>query len=195
MISDGHEFSAGCETTSLDDWPVGGARATENVRHASACPEAIFAQEYDRLVRALTLIGGEREEAADAVQEAFVRLVVRWQQISTYEDPAGWVRRVALNRVRDHQRSLWRQAGLLLRMQQERLARDDDPAWDASDHGLWEQLRKLPLRQRTVVALRYVGDLTNREIAEVMCVSEGTVDRHLQRALRSLKVTWEVNDE
>jgi len=195
MVPSGRGFSAVCEATSQENWPVDSIRASEHARCTFARPDDVFAREYERLVRALTLIAGNREDAADAVQEAFVRLVSRWEQISAYEDPAGWVRRVALNRVRDRQRALWRQAGLLLRIQQEHRSLDDDPAWEASDQGLWHSLRTLPLRQRTVVALRYVADLTNREIAEMMHVSEGTVDRHLQRALQSLKVTLEENDE
>jgi RNA polymerase sigma-70 factor, ECF subfamily len=190
--SGGHGFSADWGTTGLNDWSTGEVRVPECTRTLFACPEDVFRQEYERLVRALTLVAGEREVAADAVQEAFIRLVGHWGQVSKYEDPAGWVRKVALNRIRDHQRSLWRQTGLLLRIQQEYPEPEESLT---SDQGLWERLRRLPVRQRTVVALRFVGDLTNREIAEAMRVSEGTVDRHLQRALRSLKLTLEENDE
>ena len=35
---------------------------------------------------------------------------------------------------------------------------------------VWEQLRTLPLKQRTALALHYVGDLTEREVADVMHV-------------------------
>ena len=80
-------------------------------------PEDVFEHKYDRLVQAFTIVAGNRETAADAVQEAFVRLVRGWDRFSTYEDPAGWVRRVALNRIRDHHRSLWRQARLLLKIE------------------------------------------------------------------------------
>jgi RNA polymerase sigma-70 factor, ECF subfamily len=186
--SGGRRFSADWGATGLNDWSISEVRVPERTRPLFACPEDVFRQEYDRLVRALTLVAGEREVAADAVQEAFIRLVGHWDQVSKYEDPAGWVRKVALNRIRDHRRSLWRQTGLLLRIQQECPASEGSLA---SDQGLWDRLRTLPPRQRTVIALRYVGDLTNREIAEVMHVSEGTVDRHLQRALRSLKLTLE----
>jgi len=52
-------------------------------------------------------------------------------------------------------------------------------------------VRILPAKQRTAVALRYVGDLTLREVAEAMHVSEGTVDQHLRRALRAVRETLE----
>jgi RNA polymerase sigma-70 factor (ECF subfamily) len=168
----------------LDDWSMGEARIRERARPTYAYPEDVFEREYDRLVKALTIIAGEREVAADAVQEAFVRLVRRWDRLSTYEDPAGWVRRVALNQIRDHQRSLWRQGKLLLRIQQQS---PSSPGALVTDGELWEQLRTLPLKQRTALALYYVGDLTARETAAVMRISEGAVDRHLHRARRTLK--------
>ena len=132
------------------------------------------------------MVAGEREVAADAVQESFIRLVRRWDQVGAYDDPVGWVRRVALNQIRDHQRSLGRQAKLLMRMQQDSSAPDYIMA---TDQELWEQLRMLPDKQRTALALHYVGDLTAREVAEVMNVSEGTVSRHLHRALQTLSKT------
>ena len=146
-------------------------------------PEDVFDREYDRLVKSLTIIAGDKEVAADAVQESFVRLLQRWDEIGTYEDPAGWVRRVALNHISDHHRSRSRQAKLLQRMGQEDRFRS---CGLTSDQELWEQLRVLPDRQRTALALHYVGDLTTREVAQVMNVSEGTVARHLHRALRTL---------
>jgi RNA polymerase sigma-70 factor (ECF subfamily) len=152
--------------------------------HAS--PEDVFEREYDRLVRSLTVVAGEREVAADAVQESFIRLVHRWDQVGAYDDPVGWVRRVALNQIRDHHRSLGRQAKLLVRMQQDSSAPDHGLA---TDQELWEQLRMLPYKQRAAIALHYVGDLTAREVAEVMNVSEGTVARHLHRALQTLNKT------
>jgi RNA polymerase sigma-70 factor (ECF subfamily) len=171
---------------TMSDCSVGGIEVSGRACAMHGRPEDVFEREYDRLVQALTVIAGEREVAADAVQESFVRLVRRWDQVGAYDDPVGWVRRVALNQIRDHHRSLGRQAKLLLRMQQ------DSPVPDyalATDQELWDQLRMLPDKQRTALALHYVGDLTAREVAEAMNISEGTVSRHLHRALRTLKKT------
>lgn len=65
--------------------------------------EDLFAEEYDRLVVALG-VAFEPEAAADAVQEAFIAADRRWGRVSRLEDPAGWVRRVALNRLRSGRR-------------------------------------------------------------------------------------------
>jgi RNA polymerase sigma-70 factor (ECF subfamily) len=61
----------------------------------------------------------------------------------------------------------------------------------AEDPLLWAKVRALPLKQRTAVALHFVGDFTAREVAQTMRVSEGTVDQHLHRALETLRDTLE----
>jgi len=66
--------------------------------------EHFFTSHYDRLVRTLAAVAGDRDEAADAVQEAFVRAHLRWRKVRSLDDPAGWVRRVAINRLNDHHR-------------------------------------------------------------------------------------------
>jgi len=152
------------------------------------CPEDVYEHDHDRLVRALTIVAGSREAAADAVQEAFVRLLCSWGRLASYEDPAAWVRRVALNLIHDHQRSIWRQAKLLLRMEKQPSVPEEIHAFDPH---LWGQVRTLPTKQRTAVALRYVGDLTLCQVAEAMQVSDGTVDQHLRRALRTLRKAME----
>jgi RNA polymerase sigma-70 factor, ECF subfamily len=173
--------------TGLSDWPLRDGRVRETVRYG--CPADVYERDHDRLVQALTLVAGSRDTAADAVQEAFVRLVRDWGRVAGYEDPAAWVRRVALNVISDHRRAIWRQARLLLRVEQSPSVPEEIHPLDVE---LWRQVRTLPVKQRTAVALRYVGDLTLREVAETMHVSEGTVDQHLRRALRTLRGTLEV---
>jgi RNA polymerase sigma-70 factor, ECF subfamily len=184
--SDGKTFLMTGSVTHLSDWPLsdGGVQDRPHYR----CPEEVYEHDHDRLVQALTIVAGDRETAADAVQEAFVRLVRDWGHVATYEDPAGWVRRVSLNLIHDHRRAIWTQARLLLRIGD---PPDPPPEVQPFDQQLWQRVRILPAKQRTAVALRYVGDLTLREVAEAMHVSEGTVDQHLRRALRTLRETLE----
>jgi len=172
--------------TSLREWTS--SERTILARTDYSSPRDVYAHDHDRLVQALTLVAGGREAAADAVQEAFVRLVRDWNRVATYDDPAAWVRRVAVNLIHDHRRALTRQARILLRLEQQPSVPDEVCAADAQ---LWRQVQTLPEKQRTVVALRYVGDLTLREVAEAMHVSEGTVDQHLRRALRRLREALE----
>jgi DNA-directed RNA polymerase specialized sigma24 family protein len=65
--------------------------------------EALFREEFARLVRSFSVAFGV-EQATDAVQEAFIAADSRWERISGYDDVAGWVRRVALNRLLNERR-------------------------------------------------------------------------------------------
>jgi RNA polymerase sigma-70 factor (ECF subfamily) len=182
----GKTFLKTGSVTGLSDWPWNDGRGRGRARYA--CPEDVYEHDHDRLVQALTIVAGNRETAADAVQEAFVRLVRDWGRVAAYEDPAAWVRRVALNLIHDDRRALWSQARLLLRIEQQPRVSEEIRSFDPQ---LWQQVRILPAKQRTAVALRYVGDLTLHEVAETMHVSEGTVDQHLRRALRTLREALE----
>lgn len=164
----------------------GAALSGQNLRPAN--PEAMFKAHYARLVRALTVVGGDREAAADAVQEAFVQACLRWDRISNYEDPVAWVRRVALNRLSNQRRSLFRRFSALARLGEPEPV--VEPSLDGLD--LAEALRRLPEQQRTAVALHYVEGLKVREVALAMGVTEGTVNRHLHRAREALQPVLEV---
>lgn len=152
-------------------------------------PEAVFRAHYARLVRTLALAwSGDTEAAADAVQEAFARLIVNWDRVSRYEDPAGWVRRVALNNLRGGRRSLARRARALLRLAGE--SRTTSPPPEPPD-GFRARLDALPERQRTAVALHYVGGLTVNDVARAMHISPGSVNQHLHRARTALRASLE----
>src|SRR5262245_17857027 len=103
---------------------------------------------------------GDREEARDVAQEALARAFVRWRRIATYDEP--WVVRVATNLAIDRHRR--RRATVPI---------DDRHASPGGDqtgnalerHDLVESLRRLSKRQRDVVALRYLADLSERDVA------------------------------
>jgi RNA polymerase sigma-70 factor, ECF subfamily len=186
MRADDEVFSLSGGATALRDRPKKRGDVREFMGYIR--PEEVFEDHYDRLVQALTILAGDREVAADAVQEAFARLVRSWEYLARYQDPAGWVRRVALNQIRDSRRSSLRQAKYLAQFEQQEPTTDGPTP---EDPVLWAKVRTLPLKQRTAVALYFVGDFTAREVAETMRVSEGTVDQHLHRALETLRDTLE----
>jgi RNA polymerase sigma-70 factor (ECF subfamily) len=62
-----------------------------------AASTPFYAANFVPLTTQLYAYFGDRPEAEDVVQEAFCRALARWRQISVYEDPAAWVRRVAWN--------------------------------------------------------------------------------------------------
>src|SRR5581483_1288095 len=66
--------------------------------------EHLFRVHYGPLVRALTFAAGASEDAADAVQDAFVQLHRHWSKVGRYDDQVRWLRRVAVNRIANQQR-------------------------------------------------------------------------------------------
>lgn len=144
--------------------------------------ETWYQTEYPRIVNTLTLVVGDRQVAADAASEAFVRALARWDRVSVMEQPGGWLYKVALNDARKRMR---------------RTRRDDTTApelgWSQQssapiepDHELWGAVARLPRRTREAVVLRYVADLTEPAIAEALGVKRGTVATMLRRANETL---------
>jgi RNA polymerase sigma-70 factor, ECF subfamily len=156
--------------------------AVSSLRASS--PEALFRSDYARLVRSLGVAVGDQKEARDAVQEAFVQAWKNWDKVGRYDDPAGWVRRVALNRLLNRRRALLRRGQALIHLG--RLSTPDgSPAEGAAV--LLQALAELPLKQRTALTLRYLGGYSLAEVADAMRVSEGTVSQHLHRGRESLR--------
>ena len=146
--------------------------------------EDTFKTNFGPMVRALTVACGDAEVAADCVQDAFSRAYVRWRRISKYEDPAGWIRHVATNRMRDHFRRQTRRdraVDRLAALPTEEMAAPGPPS------ELADLLSTLPGQQRMAVAYFYVEGLSIIETANAMGLSEGAVKYHLHAARKSLR--------
>jgi RNA polymerase sigma factor (sigma-70 family) len=137
---------------------------------------------YPALVRALTMMTNDVDLAGDVASEAFARAYARWDRVAQMASPTGWTYRVGVNVLRRH----WR------RQRAERLVRalgapsTEAFTADTVDPDLWRAVTGLPRRQREAIALRYVADLTEAEIATVMNITEGAVSATLTRARRHL---------
>jgi RNA polymerase sigma-70 factor (ECF subfamily) len=144
--------------------------------------ESLFRAHYGRLVRALTLVSGSRDVAADAVQEAFVKAHLHWRRVSRYDDPVGWIRRVAINGLRDDHRRQSRKAKAEQRMSNERPI-TLEPGIDESA----QMLAALPRQQRLAMALFYVDGMSVAEVARAMKLSKGAVKFHLHKGRERLR--------
>ena len=147
-----------------------------------------FRRCFGSMVRSLAVAAGDREVAADCVQDAFMRAFVRWNRVSKLDDPVGWIRHVAVNRMRDHFRKVERGGRAVgrLRSQQSMVsAAPNEPSELAA------LLAQLPPQQRIAAALFYVEDLGVAEIADAMQLSDGAVKYHLHAARASLREALE----
>ena len=132
--------------------------------------ERWYAEEYRRLLAAVTLVTDDRGLATDAVDEAFSRALADWARVGQMRQPTGWTYRVAVNHVRRRTRR---------RLMEHRWTRSQPsagPVWDRdSDPDLWAAVRGLPSRQREAVILRFVVDLPEADIASMMRITRGAV--------------------
>jgi RNA polymerase sigma-70 factor (ECF subfamily) len=147
----------------------------------------MFEEHYERLVRSLTIVAGNPETAADAVQEAFVKAHLRWRRLQRYDDPVGWIRRVAINRLRDHHRHVTRGQKVLARLAGRHATVTEID--DIDEFG--RLLAELPRQQRATTALFYVDGLSIAEIAAALGIAEGSVKSHLHDARQRLKPVLE----
>ena len=137
-----------------------------------------------RLLRSAYLICGDHHLAQDLLQDALVKLALRWRQVR-HGDPDAFVRTVM---YRDAV-SWWR------RFRREDLSdavperQPADRSAEVPDRLLFERaLRRLAPRQRAVLVLRYFEDCTEARTAEILGVTVGTVKSQTSDALRRLRV-------
>lgn len=137
--------------------------------------EEWYRQEHAALVNSLFLFSGSLDEAREATDEAFTRAVARWPRVRAMQHPRAWTYRVAVNALR---RTLRRRAREHeLRSHHRDLAPPPVPMPE-----VWSAVAALPDRQRLAVVLRYVADLSEPQVADVMGVSRGTVASTLSHA-------------
>jgi RNA polymerase sigma-70 factor (ECF subfamily) len=110
--------------------------------------------------------------------------MVSWCKVSRYAE--AWVTRVAVNRAIDLTRKRVPPA------QQPPVPLDDESS--VSRLTLIEAMRRLPRRQREVVALRYLLDLSEAETARTLGIGPETVGTHVRRALASMRTQLQVNE-
>jgi len=167
----------------------GDVREEEGQFLKPASLEALFRQSYTSIVQSLTLVGGDLAAAEDATQEAFAQAWVSWSRISRYDNPGAWVRRVAINRLRNAHRSRLRGEAAVQRMNSE-VSSGPPPAEPESD--LMVGLQGLPYKQRLCAVLFYVDGLSTAEVAQAIGISQGSVSQHLNRARTALRAHLEV---
>jgi RNA polymerase sigma-70 factor, ECF subfamily len=133
--------------------------------------DEFYAGAVGRLVGQLFPVTGDLHEAEEVVQEAFTRAAARWSRLRDYDVPEAWVRRVAMNLVTDRARSLRRQARAMLKLRPP----PEVPPASVEALALAEALHTLPVRQRQVLVLHYLVDLSVEEVAHTLGMPDGTV--------------------
>jgi RNA polymerase sigma-70 factor (sigma-E family) len=141
---------------------------------------------WPRLFRTAYALTRNKDDAEDLVQSALVKGYSSWDRICRADAPEAYMRRLLVNHFLSWQRRIRRRRPLL----------HTDPVYEHHDIGttavderlaMVDAIKRLPLRQRAVVVLRYYEGLTEKEIADLMQVAPGTVKSQCNAAIARLR--------
>ena len=149
--------------------------------------EEFYAANYGKVNALVAALLGDRNEAEDVTQETFARALARWPRLGSYELPEAWVRRVALRLAIDSRRRLRRTLRTLLSLRAAARDTEPEPGIALTFTPLGRALTRIPLREREVVVLHYVADLSVEQIAHDRGIGVSTVKARLAAGRRRLE--------
>ena len=155
--------------------------------------ESLVRAHQDIAFRTACLVTGSAADAEEAAQDAFVKA---WRALGRFRPGAPfrpWLLAIVANEARNRRRAAGRRAGLALRAAAERSSGVAAPSPEAAllggvrREGLLEALAALDERDRTVLACRYLLELSEEETAAALGCRRGTVKSRASRALGRLR--------
>jgi len=147
--------------------------------------ESFMRARLPHLIKFGCALTGDEHAAADLVQDVLARALVKWPRV--HGDPEPYIRRAMVNRSI----SIWRKLGREIVTDR---VPDRPVEGVGHDEALFAALRHLPPRQRAVIALRYLEDLTEVETARVLGCAVGTVKSQSNSALATLRTLLHEED-
>ena len=145
--------------------------------------DEFYTATYTRVVTQVYAMVGNRDEAEECVQEAYVRAWAHRRRLSSAEHPEAWVRTVAYRLAV----SRWRRTVRGRRPADRAVgAPTIAPAPSEAHVALVTALRQLPEAQRRAIVLHHLADLSVADVARETGVPEGTVKARLSRGRAAL---------
>jgi RNA polymerase sigma-70 factor (sigma-E family) len=152
---------------------------------------AVYSAHYATLVRLGALLLRDSGAAEEIVQDAFVAMHGRWHRLRDPDKALAYLRTTVVNRCRSRHRHLAVVDRNTPRTLPNAPSAEQAAMAGADTDAVIAAMRALPEKQRTVMVLRYYGDLSEAEIAETMGISRGAVKSHAARAAKSLRLALE----
>lgn len=163
-----------------------GVRARPRARTEMA---ALYAEAIAPAQRFAYLLCGNRDDAAELAQEAFVKAYARVSHLGDVSAVEAYLRRTIVNlaRARGRRRRIESAYAHLFVQTHDTTA----PVLEPPDDALWHALNGLSTRQRAVLVLRYYMDLSEQQAAETLGCSVAAVKSLTARGMRILRSTLE----
>jgi RNA polymerase sigma-70 factor (sigma-E family) len=128
---------------------------------------------------------GDASRADDLVQQTLTSLYVYWRRVRALEQADAYVRKIMVRAHLSDQRLAWaRRVSLVGSVPETGATRAEDVE---ARLVLLDALRRLPPRQRAVLALRYLDDQPVEVVAEILGCAPGTVKSQASRGLDTLR--------
>jgi len=152
--------------------------------------EGFFRDEHARLLRALCLVTGNRQEAEEIMQDAFVAIWERWDRVGLMDDPTGYLYRTAMNRHRSGLRRAARAARWAVGVAErgDAFARADERDTVA------QALAGLPSRQRAAIVLTELLGYGSEEAGAILGVKGVTVRALASQGRAAMRTSLERDD-
>jgi RNA polymerase sigma-70 factor (sigma-E family) len=177
------------ETLAVPDSTLGSIPADWDADRAVT---ALYGEHYRALVRLAALLVRDIATAEEVVQDSFIAMHASWRRLRDTDKALSYLRQAVVNKSRSVLRH---------RVVMDRNAPKPPPDVASAEQGaisLLERsaviaaLRKLPVRQREAIVLRYYADLSEAQIASTMGISRGAVKSHTARGMAALRTGLEV---
>jgi RNA polymerase sigma-70 factor (sigma-E family) len=150
--------------------------------------EQLYAVHWRSLVRLGVLLLHDQGAAEEVVQDAFVAVHGRWRRLRDPDLALAYLRQTVVNRSRSalRHRAVENRYVVHERSRLGTTGSSSPEEQGAQRAVVLDALRRLPERQREVIALRYYLDLSEAEIADTLGISKGTVKSTASRAVQAL---------
>lgn len=145
--------------------------------------DEFYTASFRRLTNQVYAMIGDRDEAQECVQEAFVRAWAHRRKLAKADHPEAWVRTTAYRLAVSRWRRTVRSRGQGDRAMAPATA---SPGPDETHVALVSALRQLPAAQRQAVVLHHIADLSVHAVASEVGVPEGTIKARLSRGRAAL---------
>jgi RNA polymerase sigma-70 factor (sigma-E family) len=161
--------------------------AVLEVASAEELLTTLYTTHYRDLVRLAAFLTGDRDNAEEVVQDAYVKVHASWRRVRELDKAEAYLRTTVVNLSR----SRLRRRQVAQKYRPEPLVDVSSAETYAMEHvqreTVLDALQHLPRRQREAVVLRYYGDLTEAQTAAAMGCSVGAVKSHTSRAMSALR--------
>lgn len=143
--------------------------------------ELLFINYMDHLYRIALFMLSDVQDAEDAVQETYVRLLLKKPRLRDEEHGKAWLIRVCINICKN-------QIRFRSRHPQCSILETDIMEFDFGEQEILREISQLPIKLKSAIILYAIEGYSVREISEILNISEAAVKKRLQRSREKLSI-------